>query len=75
MAGMRWTEKEIKILKALCKAGKTMPEVQKVFPHRTKNGIHCRASEEGLSLMGLEPEPDFAAFERIMKKGGKQKCL
>lgn len=69
MAGMRWTDKEIKILKTLCKAGKTMPEVQKVFPHRTKNGIHCRASEEGLSLMGLEPEIDEEAFKKIM--GGK----
>jgi len=56
MAGKFWTEKEIKILKELCKARKTMPEAQKVFPHRTKNSINCKANEAGLSLAGPEPE-------------------
>lgn len=73
MAGIPWTDKEIKILKTLCKAGKTISDVQKVFPYRTKNSIDSKASLEGLSLAGLAPEPDMDAYARIIK--GETKCL
>lgn len=67
MAGMLWTDKETKILKELCKAGKTISDAQKVFPHRTKNSIGSKASAEGLSLAGPEPEIDEEAFKKIMR--------
>lgn len=75
MAGIPWTEEEKGALKKLAEAGCLMPDILKVFPYRSENSISKMASHLKLNLCGKRPEIDFKAFERLMKLGGKQKCL
>lgn len=72
---MKWTPKEEELLKKMCAAGKTVETIRKVFPYRTVESLKNKCGNLNLSMAGERPAPDFAAFERIMKSGGRQKCL
>lgn len=71
---IQWTKKEVEILKAMAAAGKSVDEVLQVLKSRTKHGVVNKAEHMGIKLTP-KPECDFAAFERLMKTGGKSKCL
>lgn len=71
---IQWTKKEVEILKAMASAGKTLEEVMSVLKSRSEHGIIFKAAHLGLNFT-TRPVCDFAAFERLMKKGGKSKCL
>lgn len=71
---IKWTEKEIDILKKMNAVHKAPEEIAQVLKSRTVESIRNKGDRMGLRWVG-EPEFDYAAFERIMKTGGKQKCL
>lgn len=70
---IKWTDREVEILKKMLDAHKTLEEVAQVLKSRTEDGIRNKVDNMGWHFTH-EPEFDYAAFERIMK-GGKQKCL
>jgi len=69
-----WTDKEVEILKKMVEAHKTPDDVALVLKSRTPESIRNKADRIGVKF-NYEPEFDYEAFERIMKTGGKQKCL
>lgn len=70
---IKWTDKEIEILKKMVNAHKTPEQIAQVIKSRTLDGIRNKVGHMGWHFMH-EPDFDYAAFERIMKTG-RQKCL
>ena len=73
MAGIFWTEEELKIVKEMGLAGKSMKDILSVLKSRSMDSVRKQ-----LTLMGIDaqikPEIDYEAFKQIMKEG-KKRCL
>lgn len=68
---MKWTAKEIDMLKKIGELKGTIKDAKKIFPYRTHDAIYTKASSLGISLAGEEPEPDFEAFKELLKESRK----
>lgn len=74
---MRWTDKEIKMLKDLSEAGFTLSQIvdREVFKSRSREGIANCARNNGISLAGPKPETDDVVFQQMMKDARRMKCI
>lgn len=66
-----WSDEEIDMLIQMGKAGKTLDEVCKVFPYRSRESIRTASYRYGYILSTCSrAEINYDAFKELMK-GGK----
>lgn len=63
---IKWTDKEIEILKKMIDANKTAEQIAQVIKSRTLEGIRNKVQRMGLTWVH-EPEFDMDAFHKLMK--------
>lgn len=63
---IKWTDKELEILKKMVEAHKTADDIVQVLKSRTTDSIRNKVQRMGL-VWAHEPEFDMAAFNQIMK--------
>jgi len=74
MAGIKWTDKEIDILRALASKGYSVQDMLKVFKERTYHSIQHKAREMEIKIgFGARTaEFDEQLFEEMMRDGSSR---
>jgi len=74
MAGIKWTDKEIEVLRALASKGYSVQDMLKVFKERTYHSIENKAREMKIKIgFGARTaEFDEQLFEEMMRDGSSR---
>lgn len=77
MAGFRWVDEEVTILRDMVDKCATIGDILEVFPHRSKASVGAKLEELGLVLKSKTPI-NLTAYEKFLasvKEQEKVICL